>query len=61
MATSSSTAGFAKIAAFTVQIPLVAYVAATGHAPTWARIWMTSFLGIWLLATILTAAKAESR
>lgn len=45
-----------RLAGIALQIPPAAYVAWTGTAPDWARIWLTAFVGLWLLITVVSAA-----
>lgn len=58
MNTQTRTSGCGAIGALLIQIVPTGYVAITGHAPTWIRIWLASFPTLWLLYTVATAAKA---
>ncbi|MFD4394692.1 hypothetical protein [Kitasatospora sp. NPDC058478] len=40
-----------------IQLPPTAYIAITGTAPTWARIWLTAYITAWLLATVAIAGR----
>lgn len=43
-----------------IQMPPMAYVAITGRAPDWIRIWMIAFLGFWLLTLVVLASFNDS-
>lgn len=45
-----------RITSTAASLPPVAYVALTGHAPQWVRIWFIAWLAPWLVVTIATAA-----
>lgn len=48
-----------RLIGLALEIPPAAYIAVTGHAPTWARVWLAAWLSLWLLFTVITAAAAQ--
>jgi hypothetical protein len=48
-----------RLIVLAMEIPPATYIAVTGHAPVWARLWLGVFLSTWLLATVVQAAKAQ--
>lgn len=49
-----------RLIGIALQMPPAIYVAWTGHAPAWARIWLAVFVGIWLLYTVLNSVLPKS-
>lgn len=47
-----------RLASVALEMPPAAYIAVTGHAPTWARIWLAVWLTVWLLMTVIAAGTA---
>lgn len=64
MKTTRTTKPGAKVAgrviALGLELPPLAYVAASGTVPTWARVWIGGWLALWLLFTIVAAAKQQT-
>lgn len=58
MNVQNRTSGCGAIGGVLIQIVPTGYVAITGHAPMWIRIWLATFLALWLLYTVAAAAKA---
>ncbi|RSS92497.1 hypothetical protein EF919_18360 [Streptomyces sp. WAC02707] len=49
-----------RVIALGLELPPVAYVVASGTVPTWARIWIGGWLALWLLSTVVSAAKQQT-
>jgi hypothetical protein len=46
-----------RLLGLALEIPPAAYIAITGHTPTWARVWLAVWLSFWLLVTVVTSTK----
>jgi hypothetical protein len=49
-----------RLLAVAVKMPPAAYVALTGRAPGWVRIWFVTWLSLWLLSLILADTARSS-
>lgn len=50
---------FVRSLSLLLEIPPAAYVAVTGHAPTWIRIWMSAWLIVWLVFIVAQSLRAQ--
>lgn len=49
-----------RLIGLAMELPPAAYVALTGEAPAWVRIWFVTWLALWLAITVVVATKAQA-